>query len=213
MRRQQYNIYLALLLATKAKQVFPPRFRSTFLPSFLVIKQGRTGFLLFRRRPSHAVGAPCGNIVSRTNKTGQVPVIYRRRPRQSINASTAQHLPLKCSSTHGLQHKNTQRVVCCLRTTNTTPARKIPDPKTPIPENAQTRILPQIPENSQCSSQCSRPHHAAPNSALRPLYVPYEMSSAPLAGVIHFSPLADINRDKTPDAVPAAINGVVYPME
>lgn len=80
-------------------------------------------------------------------------------------------------------------------------------PKIPTPEFFQR------PENFQCNSQCSRPRHAAPNSALRPLYVPYDMSSAPLAGVIHLSPLADINRDNTPDAVPAAINGVVYPIE
>lgn len=70
----------------------------------------------------------------------------------------------------------------------------------------------QRPENSQCRSHYITPHHA-PNNAFRPLYVPYEMSSAPLAGVIQVSPLADINRDKTPDAVPAAINGVVYPIE
>lgn len=39
------------------------------------------------------------------------------------------------------------------------------------------------------------------------------MSSAPLAGVIQFSPLAVMSRDSTPLAVPAAMRGVVYPAE
>lgn len=46
-----------------------------------------------------------------------------------------------------------------------------------------------------------------------PLYVPYEMSRAPLAGVIQFSPLAVMSRESTPLAVPAAMRGVVYPAE
>lgn len=55
--------------------------------------------------------------------------------------------------------------------------------------------------------------HAEPKIAESPLYVPYEMSRAPLAGVIQFSPLAVISRESTPLAVPAAMSGVVYPAE
>lgn len=55
--------------------------------------------------------------------------------------------------------------------------------------------------------------HAAPKSTLRPLYVPYEISIAPLAGVIQLNPFADISRDSAPDAVPATMSGVVYPAE
>lgn len=52
-----------------------------------------------------------------------------------------------------------------------------------------------------------------PNNASRPVYVPYDINIAPLAGVIQFSPLADIKDDSVPDAVPAATSGVVYPAE